>query len=85
MDGINLSRKKQEELFRPCKWDVCVPVKTSEVDFSKWLESHSHREQYFIGDDGVSKSESKLRYFVFNNVKFHSFLITSTSTPIHPP
>ena len=61
VDGINLSRKKQEELFRPCKWDVCVPVKTSEVDFSKWLEGHSHREQYFIGDHGVSKTVQNLR------------------------
>ena len=56
VDGINLSRKKQEELFQPCKWDVCERVKTAEVNFSKWLESHSHREQYFIGDDGVSKT-----------------------------
>ena len=23
VDGINLSRRKQEELFRPCSWDVC--------------------------------------------------------------
>ena len=61
VDGINLSRKKQEELFRPCKWDVCVPARTSEVDFSKWLESHSHREQYLIGDDGVSKTVQNLR------------------------
>ena len=27
-----------------------------EVDFSRWLETHSHREQYFIGDDSVSKT-----------------------------
>ena len=72
VDGIDLSRKKQEELFCPCNWDVCVPVKTSEVDFSKWLESHSHREQYFIGDDGVSKTVQDLRI---------SFLKTLTCFP----
>ena len=55
VEGIILSRRKQEDLFRPCSWDVCEAVKTTEVDFSKGLESHSHREQYFIGDDGVSK------------------------------
>ena len=86
VDGINLPRKKQLELFQPCKWDVCERVKTSELNFSKWLESHSHREQYFIGDDGVSKKRVKIMIFsFFNNVKFCSFLITSTSTPIQLP
>ena len=28
VDSINLPRKKQEELFRPCHWDVSKPVKT---------------------------------------------------------
>ena len=69
VDGINLSRKKQEELFRPCKWDVNERVKTAEVNFSKWLESHSHREQYFIGDDGVSKTvQNQLSVFLFKNL-----------------
>ena len=68
VDGINLTRKKQEELFPPCNWDVCVPVKTSEVDFYKWLESHSHREQYFIGDDGVSKTVQNWCIFVFKKL-----------------
>ena len=56
VDAINLSRKKQEELFQPCNWEVSKPIKTSEVDFSKWLETHSHCEQYFVADDGVSKT-----------------------------
>ena len=56
VDAINLSRKKQEELFQPCNWEVSKLIKTSEVDFSKWLETHSHREQYFVADDRVSKS-----------------------------
>ena len=60
VDSINLPRKKQEELFRPCHWDVSKLVKTSEVDFSKWLETHSHHEQYFIPDDGMSKTAQNL-------------------------
>ena len=56
VDSNNLPWKKQEELFRPCHWDVSKPVKTLKVDFSKWLETHSHHEQYFIADDGVSKT-----------------------------
>ena len=37
VDGNNLPRKKQEELFQPCKWDDRERVKTSEVNFDKWL------------------------------------------------
>ena len=85
VDGINLSRKKQEELFRPCKWDVNERVKTAEVNFSKWLESHSHREQYFIGDDGVSKTvQNQLSVFLFKKL-FCTVLPNSTSTLIQPP
>ena len=85
VDGINLSRKKQEELFRPCKWDVNERVKTAEVNFSKWLESHSHREQYFIGDDGVSKTvQNQLSVFLFKKT-FCTVLPNSTSTLIQPP
>ena len=65
VDGISLTRKKQMELYRPCKWDVCERVKTSELNFAKWMENHNHREQYFIGDDGVSKKRDKIEIFSF--------------------
>ena len=73
VDGFRLTRtrKKQMELFQPCKCDVCERVKNSEVNFDKWIENHNHREQYFIGDDGVSKKRDKIEIFsFFNNDEF---------------
>ena len=79
IERIDLTRKKQAQIFDQDVWTIADDVKTGNIDVNKWLETHSARDIYFFGDDEVrEKMTKKLGFFDPNNLCY--FLPFSIST-----
>ena len=59
IDRIDLTRKKQALIFDQNAWVIADDVKTGNINFNKWLQTHSARDNYFFGEDEVREKMTK--------------------------
>ena len=64
IERINLTRKKQAQIFDPNVWTFADEVKTGDINVNKWIETHSARDIYFSGDDEVRGKMTKKLCFL---------------------
>ena len=63
IESINLTRKKQAQIFDPNVWTFADEIKTGDINVNKWLQTHSARDIYFFGDDEVRGKITKIMFF----------------------